>query len=139
LQNLATKLFVAIAAIGVVDAIYTAYEYATASFGSCYVNSKVNCIDVFRSGHTSIFGIPFYVFGLVWFPLLLIIGLLLTDGAKLPIRSDILLPILTIGNIFTIYLWYLELGVIGTICPLCVSLYILNYALTALAIFELVS
>lgn len=39
-----------------------------------------------------------------------------------------------IGNIFTIYLWYLELGVIGIICPVCVSMYVINYAMTALAL-----
>lgn len=121
------------------DAIYTAHEYATASFGSCYVNSKVNCVGVFGSGHTSIFGIPFYVFGLIWFPFLLIAALYLTNWTRLRIRADILLPILMIGNIFTIYLWYLELAVIGVVCPLCVSLYIVNYALTGLAIYELLS
>jgi len=139
LENLASKLFVAICAVGIVDAAYTAYEYATASFGSCYVNSKINCAGVFASGHSSIFGIPFYVFGLIWFPLLLIAALYLTNWTRLRIRSDILLPILMIGNIFTVYLWYLELAVIGVICPLCVSLYIVNYALTGIAIYELVS
>jgi uncharacterized membrane protein len=139
LQNLASKLFVVISAIGILDAAYTSYEYATASFGYCYVNSKINCGGVFASGHTSIFGIPFYVFGLIWFPLLLLLALYLTDWTRLRIRSDIMLPLLMIGNIFTIYLWYLELAVIGIICPLCVSLYVVNYALTALAIYELIS
>ncbi|MDA4130879.1 MAG: vitamin K epoxide reductase family protein [Thaumarchaeota archaeon] len=140
MQNLPSKLFVTVSVIGIIDAAYTAYEYATGSFsGVCSVSREINCIDVFRSGHTSIFGIPFYVFGLIWFPLLLILGLALTDRTKLPLRSDILLPILLVGNIFTIYLWYLELDVIGAICPLCVSLYVLNYALTGLAIYELLS
>ena len=35
-----------------------------------------------------------------------------------------------IGNIFTIYLWYLELGVIHLICPTCSVLVIINYALS---------
>jgi uncharacterized membrane protein len=139
LENLASKLFVLIAAIGIADAVYTSYEYATATFTSCYVNSKVNCIGVFNSGHTSIAGIPFYVFGLIWFPLLLILALYFTDRTRLRLRADILLPLLMIGNIFTIYLWYLELAVIGIICPLCLSLYIVNYALTGLAIYELFS
>ena len=138
LQNLISKLFVIIAAIGIADAIYTAYEYATASFGSCYVNSKINCGGVFASGHTSIVGIPFYVFGLIWFSLLLILVLYFTHWTRLRLRADILLPLLMIGNIFTVYLWYLELAVIGIICPLCLSLYIVNYALTGLTIYELV-
>ena len=139
MQNFTSKLFLVISAIGIIDAAYTAYEYATTSFGSCYVNSKINCGGVFASGHTSIFGIPFYVFGLVWFPVLLILSLYFTDWTRLRIRTDVLLPLLMVGNIFTVYLWYLELAVIGIICPLCVSLYIVNYVLTALAIYELVS
>ncbi len=42
-----------------------------------------------------------------------------------------------IGNIFTAYLWYLELVVIRIICPLCVSLYAVNYALTLIVIIPL--
>ncbi|MHB1867533.1 MAG: hypothetical protein ACYCPP_01140, partial [Nitrososphaerales archaeon] len=50
-------------------------------------------------------------------------------------RSKLLLiPILFIGNMFTIYLWYLDLAVIWpavhAICPVCVSLYIINYLMT---------
>lgn len=70
---------------------------------------------------------------------MLVLGLYFTKGGKWRLRGDILLPILLIGDIFTLYLWYLELGVIGFICPYCVSLYIVNYVLTALVIFDLVS
>jgi len=92
---------------------------------------------VFQSGHTSIFGIQFYVLGLVWFPLLFVIGLVTTRGGKISLNGEILLPLLMIGNIFTVYLWYLELVVIGIICPLCLSLYIVNYALTVLVAVSL--
>jgi uncharacterized membrane protein len=137
LENVLSKTFIVVAIAGVIDSIYTAYEYATESFGSCYVNSKVNCLGVFQSGHTSLLGIPFYVMGLVWFPLLLILGIVITRGGTLPLKAEILLPLVLIGDIFTFYLWYLELGVIGVICPLCVSLYLLNYILTGLLVIEL--
>lgn len=55
-------------------------------------------------------------------------------GSNGILNGVILLPFLMIGNIFTIYLWYLELGVIGIICPVCVSMYVINYAMTALAL-----
>jgi uncharacterized membrane protein len=45
----------------------------------------------------------------------------------------IVLLVLMIGNIFTIYLWYIELHVLGIICPICASMYVANYALTGLA------
>jgi len=137
LENVLSKTFIIVAIAGVIDSVYTSYEYSTESFGACYVNSKVNCLGVFQSGHTSLFGIPFYIMGLVWFPLLLILGLVITRGGTLPLKAEVLLPLVMIGNIFTFYLWYLELGVIGIICPLCVSLYVLNYILTGLLVIEL--
>jgi uncharacterized membrane protein len=45
-----------------------------------------------------------------------------------------MVPILMVGNVFTLYLWYLELGVIHALCPVCVSLYVLNYLMTAICV-----
>ena len=36
-----------------------------------------------------------------------------------------------VGNIFTLYLWYLEIDKIHALCPVCISLYCLNYLMTA--------
>jgi uncharacterized membrane protein len=133
LERLAKAYFL-IAAVGVAVSIYVANDYLTATFQGCYVNQQFSCQGVFLSGHTSLFGIPFYVTGLVWFPLLIAVGLLTTKLGREPLNGEILLPLVMIGNVFTIYLWYLELSVIGIICPLCVSLYIVNYALTAIVL-----
>ena len=137
MSNKRSVVFIVLSSIGIADAIYTAYEYATANFGSCTVNSYLSCGSVAASGHTSLFGIPFYLFGLVWFPILLVLSVVMSKGGKYILNSEILLPILMIGNIFTVYLWYLELGVIGAICPSCVSLYAINYALTVVVASEL--
>jgi uncharacterized membrane protein len=141
LENLLSKTFIVISALGIVDAIVTAIEYISDGkiIGHCTISTKVSCITVINSGHTSIAGIPFWVTGLIWFPLMLILGIVLTKGGTWRLRGDILLPILMIGNLFTLYLWYLELGVIGAICPYCVSLYIVNYVLTGLVIYDLIS
>ena len=137
MENL-TKAYLALSALGIGLAIYTANEYLTQNFTTCNINPQVSCGGVFASGHTSIFGIPFYVLGLVWFPLLFAMGLVTTHLGKNPLGSEILLPLLMVGNIFTLYLWYLEIVVIGIICPLCVSLYIVNYSLTAIVVASLV-
>jgi uncharacterized membrane protein len=129
-----TKAYLVTATVGVAISIYVANEYLTANFQGCYINQQFSCEGVFQSGHTSLFGIPFYVTGLVWFPLMLAAGLLTTKLGREPLNAEILLPILMVGNVFTGYLWYLELAVIGIVCPLCVSLYVVNYALTALVL-----
>ena len=106
------------------DAIYLAHEYLTQNFNSCQINSFFSCGTVGLSGHTSLLGIPFWAMGVAWFPFLLVIGLFLS--------KEILLLLLVVGDMFTVYLWYLELGVIHAVCPVCVSLYVFNYVLTGI-------
>ncbi len=125
-----TKAYFLTAAVGIAISTYVANDYLTATFQRCSVNQQFSCEGVFQSGHTSLFGIPFYVTGLVWFPLLIAVGLLTTRLGREPLNGEALLPLVMVGNVFTAYLWYLELVVIRIICPLCVSLYIVNYALT---------
>ncbi len=139
MQNRIYYAFVGLSILGIGVAIYEAYDYLTQNFNGCNFNSYVSCGTVATSGYTSLDGVPFYVMGLVWFPLVLVLVLALSRLGKQPVDGIILLPFLMIGNIFTIYLWYLELGVIHAICPVCVSLYVINYALTGLAAWQLLS
>jgi uncharacterized membrane protein len=134
-----TGSYLIVAAAGIGLAIYVAIDYLTQNFNSCNINQAFNCGGVYQSGHTSIFGIPFYVMGLAWFPAIFAIGLLTSRFGKKPVNSEILLPVLMVGNIFTAYLWYLELAIIHIVCPLCVSLYAVNYALTLIVALPLIS
>jgi uncharacterized membrane protein len=131
-----TAAYLVVATAGVGLAIYVAIDYLTQNFNSCNVNQVFNCGGVYQSGHTSLFGIPFYMMGLAWFPAVSAIGLLTSRFGKRPVNSEILLPVLMVGNIFTIYLWYLELAIIHIICPLCVSLYAVNYVLTIIVMLQ---
>jgi uncharacterized membrane protein len=133
-----SKAFLILVIIGLALAVYHAYDEITAftGFGSqvCNFKKTISCESVFESGLTSLAGIPFYVLGLVWFPLLLILAAYFTGWGKGAISyPTLLLPVLMIGNVFTIYLWYLEIGVLGIICPICVSMYVVNYGLTGMA------
>jgi len=123
------KIYIGFALLGILDAIYHAYSELTQVFTGCNLTVHISCGSVFQFGYTTISGVPFWIFGVVWFPLMLILGLILWNRSKL-----LLIPILFIGNMFTIYLWYLDLAVIWpavhAICPVCVSLYIINYLMT---------
>jgi len=131
-----SKGLVGLAAAGIPVALYHAYDeitnYSTGISRSCDINHVLSCTNVFNSGYTTFLGVSMWVYGVVWFPLILVLGLWFTRGGN-SIRGEVLVPVLMIGNIFTIYLWYLELGVIHAICPVCVSLYALNYLMTVLA------
>jgi uncharacterized membrane protein len=132
-----TATYLVVAAAGIGLAIYVTIDYLTQNFNSCNINQIFNCGGVYQSGYTSLFGIPFYIMGLGWFPVVFAIGLLTSRLGKRQVNSELLLPVLMVGNIFTVYLWYLELAVIHIICPLCVSLYAVNYALTLIVIVPL--
>lgn len=50
------------------------------------------------------------------------------------LNGGLLFPLLMVGNVFTIYLLYIELGVIHALCPVCAFMYLVNYALTGFAL-----
>jgi uncharacterized membrane protein len=134
------KSFVILAAIGIPIAIYHGYDEVT-NFSApgttiCNINNFWSCGNVFHSGYTTFpphDGLSLFVYGLVWFPLMLGLGLWFTRQ-KGGINGAVMVPILMVGNVFTLYLWYLELGVIHALCPVCVSLYVLNYLMTAICV-----
>jgi uncharacterized membrane protein len=131
---LSAKIYLILSIAGLVDALYHAYDEITENFGQCNLSPTISCQGVFESGHTSIFGIPFFVLGLVWFPLAIIVGLYAFSrgGSDSTFSGKILVPFLLIGDIFTLYLWYVELGIIHVVCPVCVSIYVINYLMTIL-------
>ncbi len=134
-----SKLFIALCVMGIADAIYHAYGEITFTLNSCSLNAAFSCQSVFNSGYTTfpppgvipgVPGISFWVYGVVWFPLSLLVGLSVIRRRGSPVGS-IMAPFLMIGNIFTIYPWFIEVTLLnGRYCPVCISLYVINYALT---------
>lgn len=125
-------LFIILSVVGIGDALYHAYDELTSTFSACYINQILNCGAVFHSGFDTLFGVGFWVYGVVWFPLCVIAGLLVLRRYG-ELDAYVLVPFLMIGNIFTLYPWYLEIFKIHAYCPVCISLYALNYALTLIA------
>lgn len=145
-----TKAFIILAVVGFAIAVYHGYDEATAYTGpgsnACNVFTQYNpflsCASVFASGYATLppnsNGLPLYVLGLVWFPLAAVVGY--RYGRRTGrLSGDVMVPLLMVGNIFTIYLWFIELAVIHALCPICVSMYLVNYALTGLALRALLT
>jgi uncharacterized membrane protein len=139
-----SKAFVALSVMGIAAAIYHAYGEITYTLRSCSLNSHISCASVFASGYTTFppagsipglhNGIEFWVYGVVWFPLCLLVGILAIRRYGSPYRS-VMVPFLMIGNIFTLYPWDIEIRILGGIyCPVCVSLYVINYIMTFVAL-----
>lgn len=134
-----SKAFVAVALLGILVAIYHAYgevsAYSAPGSTACNINAFVSCSSVFASGDVTFppgaYGLPLYVYGIVWFPLLAGLGLWY-GGNRGYVNGEVALPLLMVGNLFTFYLWYVELGVIHALCPVCITMYVLNYLETFL-------
>jgi uncharacterized membrane protein len=130
--------------MGTAVAFYHAYGELTFTLNSCSFSQVFNCKTVFASGYTTFpppgvvpglhDGISFWVYGVVWFPLCLLVSLRAIRKHGSPIGS-VLLPFLMVGNIFTLYPWDIEIVILnGTYCIVCVSMYAINYVLTFVAL-----
>jgi uncharacterized membrane protein len=139
-----SKAFIVLAAVGIAVAIYHGYDEVTAysapGTGVCNINNVFSCASVFNSGYTKFplgtYGVDLYVYGLIWFPLMLLLGVRFARKTG-TISGEVMVPVLMVGNLFTLYLWYLEIAVIHAYCPVCISMYVFSYALTALAMKRL--
>jgi uncharacterized membrane protein len=122
----ASMAFIFLSAVGVAEAIYHAWlENAFTA----------NVFQTNYSVYGSFLGIPYWVFGIVWFPLMLVIGVWTTDFGQTNLNKKLLI-ILSLGNAFTGYLWFLDLVIIGAFTAVYVGLYVTNYALTGLVIAQ---
>jgi uncharacterized membrane protein len=126
-----SRAFIALAVMGIAVAVYHAYgEITFTALGSCSFNNIFSCRAVFSSGYTTVLGVDFWVYGVVWFPACVLVGLWAIRRYGTPIGS-VVAPFLMIGNIFTLYPWYIEFKLLGGVyCLVCISLYCINYLLT---------
>jgi uncharacterized membrane protein len=130
------RIFLSVTAVGIVLAIYHAYgeivSYDTSISQACGISPTISCAKVFTYSHP--FGIPLYPFGLVWFPLIFFVALFMRSN----ISRMVMLPLLIVGNVFTVYLWFLDFAIVWpavhAVCPVCLSMYFVNYVLTGLSL-----
>lgn len=119
-------IFIFLSAIGVAEAFDHAWQENAFT---------TNWSAVGFSPYASLMGIPYWVFGLVWFPLVFVVALWITHLGRSSLARELLI-LLTVGNTFTVYLWYLDLNVIRAFTSAYVGLYLTNYALTGLVVVQ---
>jgi uncharacterized membrane protein len=130
-----SRSFIALSVMGIAVAFYHAYGEITFTVinGACNLSKQISCGTVFSSGYTSFLGVSFWVYGVVWFPVCLVVGIWAIRKYGNP-RGSVLVPFLMVGNIFTLYPWDIEIRLLGGVyCVICVSLYCFNYIMTFVA------
>jgi Vitamin K epoxide reductase family len=121
-----SRPFIVVAALGIFGAFYHAWTEGAFS---------TNYAVVSFSPYASLFGVPYWLFGVVWFPLIFVVALRTTGSGKVGLNRE-MLALLTVGNVFTGYLWYLDLVVVNAFTVVYALLYATNYALTALVVAD---
>ena len=122
----ASLTFILLSVVGVAEAFYHAWQENAFT---------TNWLTVKFSGYATLMGVPYWAFGIVWFPLILVVALWTTRMGTLSIGPTLLI-LLTVGNLFTGYLWYLDLLVVNAVTPTYVGLYLTNYALTGVVVAQ---
>lgn len=120
------KLFITLSVVGVFEAFYHAWMERAFT---------TNLFMVEFAPYASFFGVPYWLLGVVWFPVVLVVGLWTTKLGRADLKKG-LLALLTVGNVFTVYLWYLDFFVVGSFTAAYVGLYVTNYALTGLVVCQ---
>ena len=92
----------------------------------CDINASVSCTQVYQSRYGSVFGVPVALGGVIWFAAVL---LLTYAGARAPRASaphvaGYQLLWSTVGLAVAMYMAYASFFVLGTVCLLCVVVYV---------------
>jgi uncharacterized membrane protein len=121
-----SRTYIFVSVVGIVLAFYHAWlEQAFTT----------NTFAVHYAPYASFFGVPYWLFGVVWFPLIFAVGVWSTRLGRTELRGELLI-LLTVGNIMTAYFWYLDIIIVGAFTLVYVALYAANYALTALVVIQ---
>lgn len=140
MKTTALHYFRAIAAlniVGVALSLYSLHHYITLEYGLqsepsfCNINAAFNCDAVSASEWSTIFGVPVASYGLAFYSLFLLVAVLAGKRERIP--TDIAAPVATATSlgavVFSIYLFFVSKFVIGTLCLICLTLYLVNLLL----------
>lgn len=130
-KNIILIMF-ALALVGVYDAGYLTIEHYKNVIPPCSVGTFADCGRVLRSPYAIVFGIPLALYGLAHY-LVLAGAVALYLRTKSPKVSYWLLVQSLGGFLFSVYLMYLQLGVIDALCLYCTA-----SAITSTVLFILI-
>jgi uncharacterized membrane protein len=131
------RLLVGLAAIAVAVTGYLTWVHFSGSAALCA--GAGGCETVQASRYATVLGLPVALFGLALDLTVLGLGLWrLWAGDATPYAAVLgLFGLCLAGALYSVYLVYLQLFVIGAICPWCMTSATLLFALCALSAWEL--
>lgn len=124
-----TKFLFLLCLLGILATSYLIYtKYSSSAI--CNINSYFSCSIVNESIYSALFGIPLSILGLIYFILILILVIKSENNKKyLPLVGFLTIPIL----IYSLYLTYVEIAILKTICLVCEFTKILMFLIVILS------
>jgi protein-disulfide isomerase/uncharacterized membrane protein len=103
----------------------------------CNLSAQVNCDTAARSPWSELFGVSIASIGLAFYLMLAIVGLVSLDTRQFPQRPfrDGLLIVALAASLVSIFLLFVSLVLLKSICPLCFGTYLVNFLLFGAALW----
>lgn len=128
-MNSKNKIFLFILILsGFADALYLTFKHYSNEIVPCTNNIFVDCGQVLDSVYSVIFGIPLAVLGVVHYFILGVFFLLSIYGAKKLFKYLFIFESFN-GFVFSLYLVFLQVVVIGSICLYCMMSAIISFVI----------
>ena len=112
-----------------------------ASFSpACTLNEVISCTDVMQSDQASAFGFPNPFLGMIGFPVVMTLGVLIASGVTLPrwIWYSTAAG-LGLGVLFVHYLAYAAIYEIVALCPYCMVVWSVMLPLVVMTVAHIIS
>ncbi len=131
------RISIGLAILGILIAGYLTWIHYSRSAIYC-VGGSAGCDIVQQSRYSNIGGVPVALIGLVGY--LAILGIFLLEEIRGPLSESgplLVFAFSLIGTLYSAYLTYLELFVIGAICQYCVTSAIIMILIFASSVYRL--
>lgn len=139
-------LFIILSLSGIVDSVYTEIiykkliesQFTYKSF--CAISEFINCDTVIVSKYGKILGISNSVYGIITYTFILILVLthIIINRPERNTFYSWMFALSLFTSLFSVYLFAVSVLVIKSLCLMCLGIYIINFAMLALASHEVI-
>jgi uncharacterized membrane protein len=134
-RSLAWATFV-LAVLGLLDAVYLAYEHGSGSNSlACPESGHLNCAKVTTSSYSDFHGLPVAYLGVAFFVVLVAVMTPWAWASRSPAVRWGRVVLVVGGLAFAIYLVWAEFYELDAICLYCTGVHVITFLLFALTLF----
>jgi uncharacterized membrane protein len=127
-----------LALLGLLDSGYLSLERLLGDTGSLVCPIGGGCVTVQSSAYATLLGVPVAFIGVAGYAALLVLALLSLSNDRIAGVGivTLLLALASVGVLFSLYLIYLQIAVIGALCFWCVVSALLELGIWGMALLD---